>query len=216
MQESVSCFHRWDKMQAMKDLRLIHVHLTHLLIFVILILVGCERPDPEVTIVASPGAYTLPPTPLVTPRPGERPVLPATVPPQPSSSPQPTYIGVPTPDPPHSGGNGDGQSFISHNVGIGETLGYIAQLYGSSIEELQTANQLAETDLLYVGQVLQIPTQSEQFGLSFKIIPDSELVYGPAAKEFDVRAYLMPSQLLTHPGQPAQMRAWSAPRWVRR
>jgi hypothetical protein len=64
-------------------------------------------------------------------------------------------------------------------------------LYGSSIEELQAANQLGGSDLLYVGQILQIPTQGQTVGSGFKIIPDSELVYGPAAKDFDVRGFVM-------------------------
>ncbi|MEJ2747338.1 MAG: LysM peptidoglycan-binding domain-containing protein [Anaerolineae bacterium] len=158
-----------------------------LILFVILSLTGCERPDPEVTVVASPGAFEMPPTPLVTRSSSD--TLPPTPVLQPSDNQTPlVYQGTPTPDPPHPTGESS-EPFISHTVSAGETLGYLAQLYGSSVEELQTVNQLGGSDLLYVGQVLQIPTQGQAAGPSFKIIPDSELVYGPAAKDFDVRGF---------------------------
>jgi LysM repeat protein len=162
---------------------------------VILGLTACERPDPEVTIIASPGTFVMPPTPLVTPYSGggQAPPTPVLLPTAVNQQVVnlPTYFGTPTPDPPHHSVN-ESQPFIEHQVTVGETLGYIAQLYGSSIEELQTTNQLGESDLLYVGQVLQIPREGELSGSSFKIIPDSELVYGPAAKDFDIRAFAAP------------------------
>ncbi|MCA9961502.1 MAG: LysM peptidoglycan-binding domain-containing protein, partial [Anaerolineales bacterium] len=101
--------------------------------------------------------------------------------------PLPTYDGIPTPDPPHQAVSGDSQPYITHYVNAGETLGYIAQLYGSSIEELQTVNQLQNSDWVQVGQQILVPSQSSLVGLDFKIIPDSELVYGPAAADFSVR-----------------------------
>ncbi len=153
---------------------------------------SCERPDPEVTIVASPGAPGLlgAPTPLVTPFGSiSDDNAPASGQPE-NAAALPQYAGTPTPDPPHYSVDDASPSFVSHNVTAGETLGYIAQLYGSSIEELQTANNLGQTDLLYAGQALQIPQQGQMAGSSFKIIPNSELVYGPAAKEFNARDFV--------------------------
>lgn len=157
-----------------------------------LLLVGCERPDPAVIVVATPlSPLPLPPTPLVTPftdlaaaPPTPAPVL-ATE--RPLSTPLPTYDGLPTPDPPHQVVAGETQPYLTHYVSSGETLGYIAQLYGSSIEELQAANQLENSDWVQVGQQLLIPNQASLVGTDFKIIPDSELVYGPAAAGFEVR-----------------------------
>ncbi|MCP4424620.1 MAG: LysM peptidoglycan-binding domain-containing protein [Chloroflexi bacterium] len=185
------------------------------LAFILLSVSGCERPDPAVTIVASPGAFSLPPTPLVTPfADGSAPPTPLPAQPvnAPSFAPLPEYMGTPTPDPPHYAGSGDSQPFVEHNVSAGETLGYIAQLYGSSVEELQAANQLGQADLVYVGQVLQIPRRGELAGSNFKIIPDSELVYGPAAKGFDVRAFVEPfdSYLLTY-HEEVEGRFWDGP-----
>ena len=179
-------------MRVMKKLlppKLNNAHFTILLLLLLVGLVGCERPDPEVTIVASPGVFEMPPTPLVTRNYNDDSLPPTPILQQPINKALPTYLGTPTPDLPHAAGVSS-DPFISHTVSAGETLGYLAQLYGSSIEELQTANQLGGSDLLYVGQVLQIPSQGQAVGPSFKIIPDSELVYGPAAKDFDVRAFV--------------------------
>jgi hypothetical protein len=54
------------------------------------------------------------------------------------------------------------------------------------------ANGLNESSILTVGQVLNIPpVQADpNRGSSFKIIPDSELVYGPASAQFDIDAFI--------------------------
>jgi LasA protease len=168
------------------------LRLFSLCLLVPLLLASCERPDPEVTIVASAVPQNLPPTPIIAPFTGSGPAPPTPViqPLNPLAGANlPTYIGTPTPDPPRAGNGG---SQVTHYVAAGETLGYIAQLYGSSIEELQTANQLADSNLLSVGQTILVPGQSALVSPSFKIIPDSELVYGPATKEFDARAFVAP------------------------
>ncbi len=155
---------------------------------VLLFLAGCERPDPEVSIIAPTlAAIAPPPTPIVTAV-GQSPAASPTVLPDILIT-RPAYAGTPTPDPPRVPANGENQPFAEHVVSAGETLGYIAQFYGSSVAELQTANDL-DSDLLFVGQTLRIPTQTALSGPSFKLIPDSELVYGPAARDFDVAAFV--------------------------
>ena len=54
------------------------------------------------------------------------------------------------------------------------------------------ANNLNESSILSVGVTLNIPpvTTDPIPGSSVKIIPDSELVYGPASIQFDLDAYL--------------------------
>jgi murein DD-endopeptidase MepM/ murein hydrolase activator NlpD len=166
-------------------------------------LTACERPDPSATI-AAPAINGLVPTPIVTPRDLSAIEVPtlvesesseaevvvtatAVLPTRPPATPLPTYDGIPTPDPPHT--TGSEQAVLVHYVNPSETLGYIAQIYGSSLEELLTANQLTVNDFLVVGQEIRIPNQPSQIAPSFKIIPDSELVYGPAAKDFTVRDF---------------------------
>jgi murein DD-endopeptidase MepM/ murein hydrolase activator NlpD len=102
------------------------------------------------------------------------------------------YDGTPTPDPSFGAGANNPDGTMTHTVNAGETLGAIAQLYGSTVEELQSLNGLSNVDFLQVGQTLRVPAgqSATEIGTDFKIIPDSELVYGPAARGFDVRALL--------------------------
>ncbi|MCB8938140.1 MAG: LysM peptidoglycan-binding domain-containing protein [Ardenticatenaceae bacterium] len=176
---------------------------TTFLIFILLILASCERPDPETAVFITPGPTTIaPPTPVTTPFTGNGPL-----PPTPDSSPaqqeiaHPDYVGTPTPDPPYETAVSTNETGTrTHIVGAGETLGYIAQLYGASIDEILSLNQLDNGNLVFVGQALLVPTSAAQTGPAFKIIPDSELVYGPAANGFDVRQFaeLYGGYLLTY------------------
>lgn len=73
----------------------------------------------------------------------------------------------------------------------GDTLGAIAFRYGVSLEALMQANNLYNPNALDVGQVLKIPLPTPQAsGPSFKIIPDSELVYGPMSILLDLEAFI--------------------------
>lgn len=76
-------------------------------------------------------------------------------------------------------------------VQAGDSLGKIAQRYQLSLNALISANETTNPDLLEVGQALTIPAPipgSE--GPSFKVIPDSELVNGPASADFDIAAFI--------------------------
>ena len=133
------------------------------------------------------------PTPPITPMADQPLPLPptATSPPIPTLyvTPFPIYLGIPTPDPPRSvaGGLRD-----SHQVSYGENLGFIAAQYGTTVAELMRLNGLSEMDLLYVGQVLQVPGAPAVIAPDVKLAPDSELVYGPSARDFRVMPAIMP------------------------
>ncbi len=139
---------------------------------------------------ASATASTIPPSPTPTKRVGPTPtlaVLSVTLPPTrlpgvPIVSPTPdTPRRLPTPR----------QAVDQYVVQAGDTLGDIARRYGVSLLALTQANGLSEADVLSVGQVLNIPApQPGEQGPDFKIIPDSELVYGPASALFDVEAFV--------------------------
>ncbi len=97
---------------------------------------------------------------------------------------------TPTPDEPHTLPEirREPEQYI---VQAGDTLGLIAQRYGVSLEQLIAANNLKNPNLLEVGQELTVPVPIAQgVGPDFKIIPDSELVYGPAASLLDVPAFV--------------------------
>ncbi len=162
----------------------------------LLALAGCERPDPEVTVVATLAPLLAPPTPPITPIAaeaiGSEGILIAPTPeimPPPAVAPAPglpLYEGTPTPDP--TQGFVGGEMLLSHTVAPGETLALIAQRYGSSPDELIQMNELDNGDFLFAGQVLQVPGGATIISPGFKIIPDSELVYGPAAADFNTEA----------------------------
>ena len=72
-----------------------------------------------------------------------------------------------------------------------DTLGQIAQRYGVPLEKMVEVNGLQNPDYLEPGQVLKIPAGDPRPpGPSFKIIPDSELVYAPAAAYFDLPGFV--------------------------
>lgn len=105
---------------------------------------------------------------LPTPRPFDAPIL------------------TPTPDFPHvlPTLRSDPEQYA---VQPGDTLGQIARGFGVSIQQIIQANGLLNPDLLEIGQSLTIPAPTPVgAGPAFKIIPDSELVYGPASALFDV------------------------------
>ena len=97
----------------------------------------------------------------------------------------------PTPDAPHP--LPPPREYVDqYYVQPGDTLGSIAQSYGITLDALMQANGLNESSILSVGAVINIPPviTDPNPGSSFKIIPDSELLYGPVSTQFDLAAYL--------------------------
>jgi LasA protease len=67
-----------------------------------------------------------------------------------------------------------------YTVIFGDTLGKLSNRFSISQEQLIQANDLKDPNSLYVGQILEIPIPLiTDSGVDFKIIPDSELVFGP-------------------------------------
>ena len=78
-----------------------------------------------------------------------------------------------------------------YTIQSGDTLGTIAQAFSTSVNVLIEANDLPNPNLLSIGQVLTIPPPTPgPPGPDFKIIPDSELVYGPGSVDFDLAGYV--------------------------
>ena len=156
-----------------------------LLLLVFVITLSCRKsiqPLPIPTVIYNSG------TPVVTP---------STVPDPTSATfmpvvrhPDDLTIVSPTPDVARElpGIRNEDEQYI---VQAGDSLGSIAARYEITIQMLIEANQLTNPDLLEVGQELVIPAPipGEQ-GSGFKIIPDSELVYGPLAPSFDVKGFV--------------------------
>jgi len=101
---------------------------------------------------------------------------------------QPAY--TPTPDPPHALPPIRTET-EQYTVRSGDSLGYIAGLYGISVEQIVKENKLANPNILEVGQVLTLPVPvPDNTGPRNKIVPDSELVYGPSNSTFSVDAFV--------------------------
>lgn len=98
---------------------------------------------------------------------------------------------TPTPDQPHAVPS-PRQSVETYTVQAGDTLGSIANAYGISLDLLMKSNGLNEASVLSIGMTINIPPVDADAvpGSSYKIIPDSELVYGPAAAKFDADAFI--------------------------
>lgn len=98
---------------------------------------------------------------------------------------------TPTPDSPHISSVKDPSGPESYIVQYGDTLSTIAERYGVKWEALMAANNLADPNALVVGQTLTIPRPTPQaVGPTFKIIPDSELIYGPMSINLDIDAFV--------------------------
>ena len=97
---------------------------------------------------------------------------------------------TPTPDSPHAIPTLRSQAG-QYQVQSGDTLASIATAYSLSANSLAAANGLASTDWLTVGQVLVLPAPQVSLAASnFKIIPDSELVYGPVSSTLNIAAFV--------------------------
>ncbi len=93
-------------------------------------------------------------------------------------------LGSPTPDVIHPSSLGSEQVYVVAN---GDTLNLIAERFGVTLESLTAKNGISD-ETISIGQQLIIPASNLPFAPAFKIVPDSELVYGPSTIGFDVQA----------------------------
>ena len=94
--------------------------------------------------------------------------------------------GTPTPDPFREPPQlrTEAESYI---VQPGDSLNSIAIHFGVSANQIARANAIYNPDMLSVWQALYIPAQEpQQPGPIHKILPDSELVFGPANRYVDI------------------------------
>jgi len=66
---------------------------------------------------------------------------------------------TPTPEPPE-----ENTKYFTYTVQRGDTLSEIAMNYGTTVAELVSINQIANPNLIYVGQTLQIPKGQNETG----------------------------------------------------
>jgi LasA protease len=151
----------------------------------IIFITGCSRPWTVSNVITpvSVWASGQVPTPAFVDTPTYSYSLPT---PRPSGVP----VLTPTADLPHYQPVGT-QGPETYIVQAGDILSAIAEKYSVSIEALVEANRISNPDALEVGQTLTIPLGTPQApGPSTKLIPDSELVYGPMSASFDVADFI--------------------------
>jgi len=80
---------------------------------------------------------------------------------------------------------------IEYFIEQGDTLGNIAQEFGITWEFLGTYNDIDDPGSLQIGQRIYIPPPTPDGNApDFKIIPDTELVYGPATVNFNIEEFI--------------------------
>ncbi len=99
-----------------------------------------------------------------------------------------TVSGTPTPNPLPSD-RPDPLNNQSYTIRQGDTLSGIAYAFGCTVDEIAAANSI-DPDAIWPGQQLLIPVGASQSGPECKLIPDSELVYGPAYIHFDLAGFV--------------------------
>lgn len=122
-----------------------------------------------VTVVPTPEPSPLPPTPTEIPY-------------------TPMPVGSPTPDPTRA--SQPEAKVVTHQVQYGESLGYIAGLYNTSVDEILAENNVTDANTIQVGSLLTISVNQLPTGPADKLIPDSELVYGPGFSHFDIASFV--------------------------
>lgn len=81
---------------------------------------------------------------------------------------------------------------LIYRVQSGDTLAVIAKRFGVRTSQITSPDPLPTTGLLIPGQVLRMPPSiSTSLPPSVHLLPDSEVVYGPSAIDFNAQAYLI-------------------------
>lgn len=107
---------------------------------------------------------------------------------------------TPTPDAPHEIPDVRTDP-DQYEVQSGDTLGTIALKFNVTVEQIASANELEDINVLSIGQRLVIPVATPTGdGLGLKIIPDSELVRGPGTLTFNIAEFVnsQPGYLARH------------------
>lgn len=101
--------------------------------------------------------------------------------------PTPTPFDTPTPDPTRVVDAAGTELYI---VQHGDTFSGIAGEFGTTPEEIAQTNGLTTLSLIHPGDPLNVPLKLDRVGPGAKLIPDSELVYGPGTLAFDSAAFV--------------------------
>jgi murein DD-endopeptidase MepM/ murein hydrolase activator NlpD len=78
-----------------------------------------------------------------------------------------------------------------YTIKSGDTLAAIAQRHQVSVKQIVERNEIEDPNLIEPDDLLLIPPASaNEQATSFRIIPDSEIIYGPSVKDFDIASII--------------------------
>ncbi len=101
--------------------------------------------------------------------------------------PTPTPFDTPTPDPTRVVDDTGTELYI---VQDGDTFSGIASEFGTTPEEIAKTNGLTTLSMIHPGDPLNVPLKLDRVGPNAKLIPDSELIYGPSTVDFDIANFI--------------------------
>ena len=101
--------------------------------------------------------------------------------------PAPTPLDTPTPDPTRVI---DDQTTELYIVQDGDSFASIAAQFGTTPQEIADANGFSLNAVIQPGDPLNVPLKIDRVGPSDKLVPDSELVYGPSTIDFNVADFV--------------------------
>ncbi|MCW5851757.1 MAG: LysM peptidoglycan-binding domain-containing protein [Anaerolineae bacterium] len=196
------------------------------LLLILVLGTACQQHLPSVQ-PAPPALSAAPsPTPVLTPKAGEParpPTREATVSPQEASAGAtkaaatvvPERVDYPTETP-----AAERPTFQTYTIREGDTLSGIAARFGISMDELSKVNSITDPNRIRIGQELKVPAKVEVTAPADRLIPDSEVVYGPTSTGFDIARFaqsqpgylkehseLVESRQMTGPGNRPTRRA---------
>ena len=136
----------------------------------------------------------------VAPSPTPAPAAPRAATPAPTRTPAATHTPTPTPEPTSTPTRtptpGPGPTVspeiaaVPVKVRAGDFLSTLAARHGIALDELIRYNHIENPNAVPVGQRLMIPYRASRQTPDQKLLPDSELVYGPAYQNFDTQAFV--------------------------
>lgn len=175
------------------------------LTFVGLLLIGCtgEALQPAAAATAPTDTPTLTPrsTYTPTPMPAERTVVHITVPETPliesvtpevtktnskTTTPAPKRPVAPTPGPTVA----PDLALEFTKIRPNQFLSTVANRYGVTIDDIAKFSGIENPDVVAIGQGLIIPHKTNRYTPDKILLPDSELVYGPAYVDFDIAEFV--------------------------
>lgn len=105
-------------------------------------------------------------------------LLPTVVLPTPTNTPPPTPLPLPT------------IVLERYTIRGGDTLGALSSRFDTTVDELMRINGITNPASLQIGREIRVPMVVTMNAPADRLVPDSEVVYGPSFENFDVNAFV--------------------------